>query len=269
MAFYRENDGEIFREYVLNEGEIIRWRSDKALIEIVPTKAFGLAFFLDNELQLTEKDEYIYHEMLIHPCLSFANPKRICIMGGGDGCAVREVLKWPDVQNVDILDWDSSVTDLFQSKYSWLNAHALRDPHVSIENKNIQELLHQERQYDCIVVDLIDPDFTKESHEDLWNDLVFLCSSWLHPSGSAVLNLGGYLPWEMERLYTSIRRFQSNPSWFLTVYKVFVPSFAREWYFLLVHTTPQPYSIMPQNLRYLNPTVWEQAKVPFRPMNIL
>ena len=92
MAVYRENDGFLVREYELTHSAIVQKQTKKAFLEIVPTKEYGTALFLDGELQLTEKDEYIYHESLVHPCLMTAiTRKKVCILGGGDGCAAREV----------------------------------------------------------------------------------------------------------------------------------------------------------------------------------
>jgi spermidine synthase len=63
MAVYKERDGDLVREYALQEGKPIwKKRTQRAMVEVVPTKSYGTALFIDNELQLTEKDEYIYHE---------------------------------------------------------------------------------------------------------------------------------------------------------------------------------------------------------------
>ena len=69
MFFYRETDGFIEREYKIVK-VLEHLETDKALIEVVDTKEFGYALFLDGQLQMTMKDEYIYHEMLVHPIMS-------------------------------------------------------------------------------------------------------------------------------------------------------------------------------------------------------
>jgi len=262
MAVYRETDGYVIREYTLVEGEpLTQLRSKCALIELVPTREFGLCLFLDNELQFAEKDEYIYHESFVHPCLSFSSKrKKICIIGGGDGCAAREVLKWSTVRSIDVIDWDSTLTDLFRTKYADLNNQSLQDSRVHIENLSIQSCIHDERIYDCILVDLLDPDFSKEFQEDLWYDVLFCCRQWISESGCIVINLGGVLPWNT----TNVQRMQAllndRISMPYRLYKVFVPSFGREWCFaLLGQILPDTLPSLPDGLHFMSHQVWDMA----------
>lgn len=262
MAVYRETDGDIVREYTLEGSKtIFRKQCDFALLEVVPTKAFGLSLFLDNELQFSEFDEYIYHEMLIHPCLSLSNEQRsVCIIGGGDGCAAREVLRWSSVEAVDLIDWDSTVTNLFKHTFSYLNSGSLDDPRILLENKNIQSCIHDERSYDCIVVDLLDPDFSKENQEHLWYDVLFLVKHWIKPGGSIVINLGGILPGDTANVEIFSAFLQDRLGLPYRLYKVFVPSFAREWCFALIGSTdPELRNNLPSNLRYLSDDLWKAA----------
>nr|MDQ3040862.1 polyamine aminopropyltransferase [Acidobacteriota bacterium] len=82
---------------------------------IVVTKGkTGYALFLNGNLQFNSFDEYRYHEALVHPAMlaADANPKRILVLGGGDGLAVREILKYPSVQSVTLVDLDPAMTEL-------------------------------------------------------------------------------------------------------------------------------------------------------------
>ena len=262
MAVYRETDGDIVREYALEGSKtLFRKQCDFALLEIVPTKAFGSCLFLDNELQFSEFDEYIYHEMLIHPCLSLSNQRKsVCIIGGGDGCAAREVLKWEDVDTVDLIDWDSTVTKLFKHTYSYVNSGSLDDPRILIQNNNIQSYIHEERAYDCIVVDLLDPDFSKENQDHLWYDVLFLVKQWINPGGCIVINLGGILPGDTANVEIFTALLQDRIDLPHRLYKVFVPSFAREWCFALIGPTESELrNNLPSTLRYLSDSVWKAA----------
>ena len=260
MAVYRETDGFVVREYALEEGDILRKKTDRALIDIVPTKEFGKALFIDNELQLTEKDEYIYHEAFVHPCLSFSQSrKKICIIGGGDGCAVREVLKWPEVEAVDLIDWDSQMTELFRTQYSGLNKNALQHIKVRIENENIRDFLHEERSYDCILIDLIDPNPEKQYQVDLWYDILFMAKHWISDGGCVVMNAGGITPWNNQNIEWLIEIVQRRFSCPLKLYKTFVPSFAKEWCFILLSGSDMEMDTIPsvpQGLRYLEKETW-------------
>lgn len=258
MAVYRETDGGIVREYALSSDQIFRKQTEKALVEIVPTVEYGTALFIDGELQFTEKDEYMYHESLVHPCLTNASQrKKVCILGGGDGCAAREVFKWPDVERLDIIDWDKDVTDLFQHRYAHLNNWSLDDPRVYIENKNIQELLHEDRSYDCILVDLLDP---KDTQIDLWYDILFLTKHWLTATGSLVINAGGITPWQVDMVNWLLQMIESKTGFQRVLYKTFVPSFGREWCFVLASKGDRPsktLAALPPNLKYIDGTSWD------------
>jgi spermidine synthase len=258
MSVYREKDGLLVREYSLATNGWITHKTEKANIDIVPTKEFGQALFIDGEMQLAFQDEYIYHEMLVHPCLSSSSArKRVCIIGGGDGCALREVLKWKDVEHVDILDWDEKLIQLFQTTYASVNSWSYEDNRVSIETNDIRTYKHTKRFYDCILVDLLDPD---TSQSDLWLDIFEIIKSWIVPGGSIVLNAGGITPWHTTTMNWLLQHVESTIHFRRHMYKVFVPSFAREWCFLLLNKAKKvELSNLPSNLRYLDNTAWNQA----------
>jgi len=260
MTTYREKDGALLREYELCLGDIVRNQSDKALLELVPTKEYGIALFLDNELQLTEKDEYIYHEMLVHPCLSSSHSKkRVCIIGGGDGCAAREVLRWgSDVESIDIIDWDNRITNLFRYTYNTLNQDSLSHPKVKIFNENIRSFLYEKRTYDCILIDLLDPNPQEAGQQELWYEILFMVKDWLREGGSIGINAGGILPWDTKNVDWLLELVQRKMNLPIYLYKVFVPSFGREWCFVFLGQTPH-IAKLPDGLRYMSKQAWKQA----------
>lgn len=258
MSAYRETDGHVVREYSLSQTPYFQQSTERALIELVPTREYGAALFLDGEMQLAFHDEYIYHETLVHPCLASATSrKRVCIVGGGDGCALREVLKWPDVEHVDVLDWDTQMIELFKTNYASMNGWAFDDPRVSIETRDIRRYVNERRAYDCILVDLVDP---HESHSELWYDVLDIIKSWIQPGGSIVINAGGITPWQTETVNWLLQHIQSTPHFRRHLYKVFVPSFGREWCFVLLNHTPLvKLTTLPPGLRYMDDVAWHQA----------
>ena len=258
MSVYRETDGTLVREYKLTQNTWVRKQTGKALFEMVPTAEFGATLFLNGELQLAFQDEYIYHEMLVHPCMSSSKSRqRICIIGGGDGCALREVLKWPDVKHVDVLDWDKEIVTMFSKQYSVFNSWSFEDSRVHIEHRAIQSYGGELREYDCIVVDLLDPD---DSQGELWLTLLSIVKSWIVPGGSIVINAGGITPWQTDTLNWLLQHIESKPNLWRHLYKVFVPSFAREWCFLLLnHAKVVHLNNIPSNVKYIDDTAWHQA----------
>lgn len=127
---------------------ITRWHDD-------------IRLFLDGHLQFSSIDEYRYHETLVHPALGKTrNRERILILGGGDGLATREVLKYLDVKQIDLVDLDPAVTTLFADNplLAELNKNALRDARVTITNADAMKFLESTSElYDAIIIDLPDP----------------------------------------------------------------------------------------------------------------
>lgn len=117
--------------------------------------------FINRNLQFSTYDEERYHEPLVHPALSVApSRKNILVLGGGDGLAVREILKYPDVEKIVLVDLDPVMTDLGQHFYVFLDANhgSLNDPQVTIVNIDAFQFLKQDTLlYDAIIVDLPDP----------------------------------------------------------------------------------------------------------------
>ena len=127
---------------------VTRWRDD-------------LRLFLNNNLQFSSRDEYRYHEALVHPGLAaLPGARRVLVLGGGDGLAVREILKYPQVQSVTLVDLDPAMTRLFSQAPSLvaLNGGALASPRVQVVNADALKWLEEaDGHWDFIVVDFPDP----------------------------------------------------------------------------------------------------------------
>ncbi len=117
--------------------------------------------YLNGELQFSSLDEYRYHEALVHPGLAaVASPRHCLVLGGGDGFAVRELLKDQRVESVTLVDLDPLMTESFRdhATLATLNDHALRSPRVTVHNADAFVWLQEQTQlYDFIVVDFPDP----------------------------------------------------------------------------------------------------------------
>jgi predicted membrane-bound spermidine synthase len=132
-------------------------KGDRVLV--LETKDVRL--YLDKQLQFSSIDEQIYHEALVHPALTMVQKrKRILIAGGGDGFAIREVLKYPDVKHIDLVDLDPLMIHMARNNQTVasLNKRALHDKRVSVHQKDIQLFQKEQKEpYDVIIVDLPDP----------------------------------------------------------------------------------------------------------------
>ncbi len=128
-------------------------------VEILDTYAYGRVLTLDGMIMTTEKDEYIYHEMISHvPLLTHPNPEKVLIIGGGDGGAAREVLRHGNVKNVDLVEIDEVVIEASR-KYLPTIASAFGNPRLNVHIKDGIEYVKQLRDetYDVVIVDSTDP----------------------------------------------------------------------------------------------------------------
>ena len=127
-------------------------------IEIFQTYAFGKVLVLADNIVLAEKDEFIYHESIIHPAMMMhKNPRHICIIGGGDGGCVRELLKYKEVRSIQVVEIDKMVKEAVTSHYPSLAA-GFNDRRVKVSFADGCPFLQKtKRTYDVIVVDSYDP----------------------------------------------------------------------------------------------------------------
>ena len=122
----------------------------------------GFQLFLNGNLQFSSTDEYRYHEALVHPAMLLSNnPKRVLVLGGGDGLALREILKYPSVERITLVDLDPEMTKLSNSfpLLAKLNQNSFDDPRVQVINEDAFIWLEKtgEPLYDAAIVDFPDP----------------------------------------------------------------------------------------------------------------
>lgn len=126
-------------------------------IEIIENDFYGRVLFLDGLVQTTEKDEFFYHEMLVHPALAcLPRPEKVLIIGGGDGGALREVLKHP-VRKAWLVEIDQEVIRACERYFPWLEA-ALSDPRAELAIADGFDFIQKtSERFEAIIVDSSDP----------------------------------------------------------------------------------------------------------------
>ena len=153
-------------------------RSEIQQIDILDTYGFGRVLVLDGDLMITEKDEYIYHEMMTHvPMAVHPNVETVLVVGGGDGGTVRELVKYPGIKEIDLVEADKEVVTL-SSIHLPFTACRLRDPRVRIHFEDGLRFVRGKKDaYDLIIVDCPDPYgpaeglFTREFYGNCCNAL--------------------------------------------------------------------------------------------------
>ncbi len=126
-------------------------------IEVFETDSFGRVLVLDNCVMLSDRDEFIYHEMIAHPAmLLHARPQRVLVVGGGDGGSLRELLRYPSVAQADLVEIDEQVVRICSQWFPALS-HSFKDSRVRLHYQDgFQFLESLEQVYDVLLVDSID-----------------------------------------------------------------------------------------------------------------
>ncbi|MFZ4479721.1 MAG: polyamine aminopropyltransferase [Rhodoferax sp.] len=213
----------------------------------------GYRLFLNGNLQFAERDEYRYHEALVHPAMAaHGGARKVAVLGGGDGMAVREVLKYPGVQSVTLVELDPAMTGLFSQQPALLelNGGALRSPRVRIINADAFSWLETSSEtFDVIVVDFPDP--TNFSIGKLYtNSFYAMLDKHLAASGYAVIQTTS--PLVARRSFWTVVGTIESVGLTATPYHAHVPSFG-EWGYVLA--SRRPYRLpdaLPQGLRFLS-----------------
>jgi spermidine synthase len=273
--------GWIWADRILDMGETNLYADDVVLAKTTPYQRIvltawkdDLRLFLNSHLQFSSKDEYRYHEALVHPGLS-ALPavRRVLVLGGGDGLAVREVLKHPRIEHVTLVDLDPEMTRLFSThpELTRLNVGALRDPRVHVVNQDAFVWLDETRDlYDFAVVDFPDP--SNFSVGKLYTTAFYRAlGRHLPPEGRFVVQSTSplFARQAFWCVVTTIEAsgFQASP------YHAYVPSFG-EWGFVLGgRTAYRVPTALPDRMRFLTVAILpelftfppDMARVPVEP----
>ncbi|HIK27396.1 MAG: fused MFS/spermidine synthase [Oscillatoriaceae bacterium SKW80] len=212
---------------------------------IVETGAYGKGLILDGKWQSCTGDEYLYHEPLVHPAMCFhGSPKKVLILGGGEGATAREVLRWKSVEKVVMIDIDAEVVEACREHLSEMHQNIFDEPRFQLV---IGDALHfldtTTEQWDVVISDLSDPIesgpsfqlFTKEYFEKVRRVLL--------PDGFFVIQAGPVSPAEMKlhaRLVNTMKAVFPN----VKSYSSFTPTYGGPWGFVLA--SEQPLAERPQ-----------------------
>jgi spermidine synthase len=222
---------------------------------VVTQGKLGHRLFLNGNLQFAERDEYRYHEALVHPAMSAfsaTGPKRVAVLGGGDGMAVREILKYPSIESVTLVELDPAMTKLFSEQPTLvrLNGGALTSPKVKVVNTDAFAWLESGTDmFDVIIVDFPDP--TNFSIGKLYtNSFYALLEKHLSASGYAVIQTTS--PLVARKSFWTVAKTIESVGLTATPYHAHVPSFG-EWGFIIASRRPwRVPATLPAGLRFLD-----------------
>jgi spermidine synthase len=219
---------------------LTRWKDD-------------IRLFLSSHLQFSSRDEYRYHEALVHPGLAaIRGARNILVLGGGDGLAVREILKYPNVEHITLVDLDPEMTKLFRTNpmLTALNLNSLSSPKLTVINADAFPWLDEHNdQFDFAVVDFPDP--TNYSLGKLYTTVFYrLLARHIPEHGAFVVQSTS--PLFARQSYWCIAATIKQAGLHTYPYHVYVPSFG-EWGFVLAtHSNYEPPQELPSGLKFLS-----------------
>lgn len=189
--------------------------------------------FLDGNIQFSATDEYRYHEALVHPAMTMAKEaKQVLILGGGDGLAAREILKYSSVEQITLVDLDPEMTRLAKThkRLRALNGDALENPKVKVVNQDAYQFIEKTKsKYDVVLIDLPDPNV--DALSKLYSKTFYqMVGTRLTPGG--VVNVQSTSPYFAPKVYWCIRKTMADSELNTTGYHLEVPSFG-DWGFTL------------------------------------
>jgi spermidine synthase len=240
------------------QGNIIYATSSPYQRIVLTNQSQDLRLYLNGNLQFSSADEYRYHEALVHPVMSaLESPARVLIIGGGDGLALREVLKYPTVESVVMVDLDPAMTELFSSNEMLLalNQRSLLSPKLTIHNRDaflwLKELQSKsdKPRFDAIIIDLPDP--SNFSVGKLYTVTFFkLLHSVMDDRSIAVVQSTS--PLVARRSFWCVNNTLEAAGFFTAPYHAYVPSFGEWGYVIASHQPYQRPGHYPDGLRYVS-----------------
>lgn len=218
----------------------------------------GIQLLLNGNLQFNSIDEYRYHEALVHPAMAVAQRRQhILVLGGGDGLALREIFRYPEVEDVTLVDLDRGVTDMAKRVpiLRRLNHDAMSDPRVTIVNDDAMVWLEGQRgrTFDAVIVDFPDPN--NFSLGKLYTTRFYRVLREVMRDDTALV-VQSTSPLFARRSFWCIERTIAESGFATHAYHTLVPSFG-EWGYVLARRVPFdiPERVIPRRLRFLNDDV--------------
>lgn len=230
---------------------------------IVLTKAKkDLRLYLNGNLQFSSMDEYRYHEALVHPVMMLCKqPSRVLVLGGGDGMAVREILKYPSVKEIKLVDLDAEVTRLFEHNNLLLelNKGSLLSSRVKVINADAFQWLKQNRElFDAVIIDFPDP--SNYAVGKLYTNTFYrLLRNALHPASVVVVQSTS--PYVAPRSFWCVNTTLQSAGFNTLPYHTYVPSFG-EWGYVIGSLQPlaDKKGQLAPGLRYFSRSAFEQMR---------
>jgi len=209
-------------------------QSKYQVIEIIKLANQGVSLILDGFARVFESDEYIFHEALVHPCLSLhASPKNILLIGDGDGGGIREILKYPEIDSIDWVEIDEDVVNACKTFLPTLDPVMFDSPKLKTHwMDGVKFIKETRKKYDCIFISVTEQMKGNVSDPFYTHEVISQIPNLLTENGICVQSAGVATPNMSSKLIANAKR---HKRFFkdVKVYTVGLPSFGLDWGFCI------------------------------------
>ena len=232
--------------HIRSAQQLEKFASAFQAVEVHDTVPFGKLFRLDGHFMTSEKDEFFYHENLVHPAaLTHSRPVRALIVGGGDGGSAEELLKHPTIESVTLAEIDGAVVDISRKYLHAVHRGALDDPRLTLRIEDgFAYVRNSTDTFDLIVLDLTDPGgpskplYTPEFYRS--------CAARLSPMGALTLHIASPVA-HPERIRATLANLRSAFA-IVCPYLTSVPLYGGLWMMACCSALLDPRTMTPREV---------------------
>ncbi|MBI3726845.1 MAG: polyamine aminopropyltransferase [Burkholderiales bacterium] len=230
---------------------LARQRSSMQEIEIADTNDFGKVMRIDGAMMTSEKDEFFYHECLVHPAaMTHPEPRTALIIGGGDGGSCEELLKHPSISSITLCEIDVEVVKMARQHLGSIHRGTLDDPKIQHRYEDGLAYVHNStEQFDLILLDLTDPvspNGNSLAATCMTEEFFQACAQRLTAQGMLILHLGS--PYYHPQRFAATLKKLSNIFPQLHPYTVFIPLYGALWGMAIASKHGNPLLISPSTV---------------------
>jgi spermidine synthase len=229
--------------FVRSTREFERFQTPYQTVEVHDTKSFGKLFRLDGHLMTSEKDEFFYHENLVHvAAITHPAPETALIIGGGDGGSAEELLKYQTMKSVTLVEIDIAVLDISRKYFTEVHHGALSDPRLTVRVEDGLAFVRAATDsYDLIVLDLTDPGGASEPLYSV--EFYRACAARLNPTGAMAMHVASPVA-HPERIRATLADLRAVFS-VVIPYLVSIPLYGGMWMMACASPTLNPAYMTP------------------------
>lgn len=230
--------------------------------QIIDTPTFGICLVLDGKIQSGEKDEFIYHESLVHPAvIAHANPEKVFIAGGGEGATLRDTLLHKSVKKAVMVDIDKEVVQLCRKYLPTFHRGAFEDKRAEVRYEDARKYIAAtSERFDVAVIDLADPVEEGPARLLYTREFYQLVKDKLRPGGIMVVQ-SGQSGWINLDNFLAINGTLKSIFKYVRPYQVYVPSFVDLWGF---HAVSEDIDVAALEPREINSRIAQRVSANLR-----